>query len=579
MLKRFLSYYKPHKFLFCLDMLASLAVALVGVIYPIVTRTMLNDLIPNKKWMMIVLFGLLMLAIYVVRMLLNFFIQYKGHQMGIRMQAKMRSDLFAHLEKLPFSFFDANETGKIMSRMTSDLQEITELAHHGPENLIICSISIVVSFTYLAFIDWRLSLIVFACVPLLLLVSMTTRQKMRKAFQRRREAMAIINGALQSSIAGIRVTKAFTNADMEQDKFEEGNTEFIQSSMDSYHAMATFHSSTSFITDVFNVVLIIAGGIFLFNGDINAGDYTAFIVSVSLFLNPVNTLIRFMEQFQNGAAGFERFVSIMDTKPEEDAHDATDAGVLSGKIEFKGVVSGYDDGPDVLHGIDLTVEKGQTFALVGPSGGGKTTICHLIPNFYNIREGSILLDGKDLNSLTRESVRKNVGIVQQDVYLFNASIRDNILYGKPDATEEEVLEAAKRANIHEFVSGLENGYDTVIGERGVRLSGGQKQRLCIARVFLKNPPILILDEATSALDNTTEILIQRALDELCKGRTTLVVAHRLSTIKNADEIAVISGGKITEQGTHETLLELGGTYKRLYEQQFRDDVDVIAEEF
>lgn len=579
MLKRFLSYYKPHKLLFCLDMLASLAVALVGVIYPMVTRTMLNDLIPNKKWMMIVIFGLLMLAIYVIRMLLNFFIQYKGHQMGIRMQAQMRSDLFAHLEKLPFSFFDANETGKIMSRMTSDLQEITELAHHGPENLIICSISIVVSFTYLAFIDWRLSLIVFACVPLLILVSMITRQKMRKAFQRRREAMAIINGALQSSIAGIRVTKAFTNADMEQEKFEEGNTEFIESSMDSYHAMATFHSSTSFITDVFNVVLIIAGGIFLFNGDINAGDYTAFIVSVSLFLNPVNTLIRFMEQFQNGAAGFERFIAILDTKPEEDAADAVDAGVLSGKIEFKGIVSGYDEGPNVLHGIDLTVEKGQTFALVGPSGGGKTTLCHLIPNFYGIREGSILLDGKDLNSLTRESVRKNIGIVQQDVYLFNASIRDNILYGKPDATEEEVLEAAKRANIHEFVSGLENGYDTVIGERGVRLSGGQKQRLCIARVFLKNPPILILDEATSALDNTTEILIQRALDELCKGRTTLVVAHRLSTIKNADEIAVISGGKITEQGTHEKLLEIGGTYKRLYEQQFRDDVDAIAEEF
>lgn len=579
MLKRFLSYYKPHKLLFCLDMLASLAVALVGVIYPVVTRTMLNDFIPNKKWMMIVLFGLLMLVIYVVRMLLNFFIQYKGHQMGIRMQAQMRSDLFAHLEKLPFSFFDANETGKIMSRMTSDLQEITELAHHGPENLIICSISIVVSFTYLAFIDWRLSLIVFACVPLLILVSMTTRQKMRKAFQRRREAMAIINGALQSSIAGIRVTKAFTNADMEQEKFEEGNTEFIQSSMNSYHAMATFHSSTSFITDVFNVVLIIAGGIFLFNGDINAGDYTAFIVSVSLFLNPVNTLIRFMEQFQNGAAGFERFIAILDTKPEEDAPDATDAGVLSGKIEFKGVVSAYDEGRDVLHGIDLTVEQGQTFALVGPSGGGKTTICHLIPNFYSIREGSILLDGKDLNSLTRESVRKNIGIVQQDVYLFNASIRDNILYGRPDATEEEVLEAAKRANIHEFVSGLEHGYDTVIGERGVRLSGGQKQRLCIARVFLKNPPILILDEATSALDNTTEILIQRALDELCKGRTTLVVAHRLSTIKNADEIAVISGGRITEQGTHEALLELGGTYKRLYEQQFRDDVEAVAEEF
>ena len=579
MLKRFLSYYKPHKLLFCLDMLASLAVALVGVVYPIVTRSMLNDLIPEKKWVQIILFGLLLLGLYFVRMLLNFFIQYKGHQMGIKMQAQMRTDLFKHLEKLPFSFFDANETGKIMSRMTNDLQEITELAHHGPENLIICSISIIISFTYLATIDWRLSLIVFACVPLLILVSATTRRKMRDAFQRRREAMATINGALQSSIAGIRVTKAFTNADMEQEKFEKGNHEFIDSSMDSYHAMATFHSSTSFITDVFNVVILIAGGIFLYAGEINFADYSAFIVSISLFLNPVNTLIRFMEQYQNGVAGFERFIAIMDTKPEEDAENAVDAGVLDGKIEFKGVISGYDDGPDVLHGIDLTVEKGKTFALVGPSGGGKTTICHLIPNFYDIREGSILLDGMDLSTLTRESVRKNVGIVQQDVYLFNASIRDNILYGKPDATEEEVLEAAKRANIHEFVCSLEHGYDTVIGERGVRLSGGQKQRLCIARVFLKNPPILILDEATSALDNTTEILIQRALDELCKGRTTLVVAHRLSTIKNADEIAVISGGKITEQGTHDKLLELGGTYKRLYEQQFRDDVEIIAEEY
>lgn len=579
MLKRFLSYYKPHKVLFCLDMLASLAVAMIGVVYPMVTRTMLNDLIPEKKWLLIVVFGLMLLGLYFVRMMLNFFIQYKGHQMGIRMQAQMRSDLFAHLEKLPFSFFDANETGKIMSRMTNDLQEITELAHHGPENLIICSISIVVSFTYLSFINWKLALIVFACVPLLILVSAFTRQKMRKAFQRRREAMATINGALQSSIAGIRVTKAFTNADMEQEKFEHGNTEFIESSMDSYHAMATFHSSTSFITDVFNVVILIAGGIFLYSGEINFADYSAFIVSIGLFLNPVNTLIRFMEQYQNGVAGFERFIAILDTKPEENAPDAMNAGTLNGKIEFKGVISGYDEGPDVLHGIDLTVEKGKTFALVGPSGGGKTTICHLIPNFYPIREGEILLDGQNLSSLTRESVRKNIGIVQQDVYLFNASIRDNILYGNPNATEEEVLEAAKRANIHEFVSGLENGYDTVIGERGVRLSGGQKQRLCIARVFLKNPPILILDEATSALDNTTEILIQRALDELCKGRTTLVVAHRLSTIKNADEIAVISGGKITEQGTHESLLKLGGMYKRLYEQQFRDDVDVIAEEF
>jgi len=578
MIKKFLSYYKPHKKLFCLDMLASLLVALVGVVYPIVTRSMLNDLIPNKKWQLIVLFGLLLLGLYFVRMALNFFIQYQGHMMGVQMQAKMRSDLFAHLEKLPFSYFDSNETGKIMSRLTNDLQEITELAHHGPENLIICSISIIISFTYLATIDWRLSLIVFACVPLLILVSAFTRNKMSAAFKRRREAMAKINGAVQSSIAGIRVTKAFTNAEKEQEKFEEGNEDFIDSSRDSYRAMATFHSSTSFITDVFNVVILISGGIFLYAGEINFADYSAFIVSISLFLNPVNTLIRFMEQFQNGVAGFERFIAILETEPEADASEAADAGVLSGKIEFRGIVSAYNEDDNVLHGVDLTIDAGKTFALVGPSGGGKTTICHLIPGFYPVREGEILLDGKPLDSFTKESVRKNIGIVQQDVYLFNASIRENILYGKLDATDEEVVLAAKRANIHDYITSLPDGYDTVIGERGVRLSGGQKQRLCIARVFLKNPPILILDEATSALDNTTEILIQRALDELCRGRTTLVVAHRLSTIKNADEIAVISGGKIVEQGTHDQLLLEGGMYKKLYEQQFRDDVEIIAEE-
>ncbi len=578
MLKRFFSYYKPHKLLFALDMLASLLVALVGIVYPIVTRRMLNDLIPNRKWEMIVIAGIIVLSLYVVRMLLSYFIQYQGHIMGVKMQAKMRSDLFAHLEKLPFSYFDANETGKIMSRLTNDLQEITELAHHGPENVIICSISILVSFIYLSTIDWRLSLIIFVCVPLLLGVSFFTRSKMRSAFQRRREAMAKINGAVQSSIAGIRVTKAFTNAHKEQEKFEEGNKDFIESSRDSYKAMAVFHSSTSFITDVFNVVILIAGGIFLYAGEIEFADYSAFIVSINLFLSPVNTLIRFIEQFQNGVAGFERFVDVMDTKPEEDAEGAEDAGVLKGDIEFQNVSCAYEEGRDVLHNINLHIQAGKTFALVGPSGGGKTTICHLIPHFYPICQGEILLDGKPLSRLTRESVRRNIGIVQQDVYLFNASVKENIRYGKPEATDDEVLEASRRANIHQFIESLPEGYDTVIGERGVRLSGGQKQRLCIARVFLKNPPILILDEATSALDNTTEILIQRALDELCRGRTTLTVAHRLSTIKNADEIAVISQGKITEQGTHKELLALDGMYQTLYEQQFRNDGETIAEE-
>jgi len=575
MLKRFFEYYKPHRTLFLLDMLASLTVALIGVVYPMVTRSMLNDLIPNRKWELIITFGLALLLLYLIRMALNYFIQYKGHVMGVRMQAQMRSDLFSHLEKLPFSYFDANETGKIMSRLTNDLRDVSELAHHGPENVIICSISILVSFTYLATIDWRLSLIVFACVPILILVSALTRSKMRKAFQENREAMAKINGSLQSSIAGIRVTKAFTNATKEQEKFEEGNSDFVNSSKDAYRSMASFHSSTSFVTDIFNVVILIAGGIFLYSGEIDFPDYSAFIVSIGLFLNPVNTLIRFMEQFQNGVAGFERFLAVLDTEPESDATNAKDAGVLKGNIEFRSVVSAYEEGRDVLHGIDLTIEQGKTYALVGPSGGGKTTICHLIPNFYPIREGQILLDGMDLATLTRESVRRNIGIVQQDVYLFNASVYENILYGDLTATREQVMEAARRANIHEFIESLPEGYDTVIGERGVRLSGGQKQRLCIARVFLKNPPILILDEATSALDNTTEILIQQALDELCVGRTTLVVAHRLSTIKNADQIAVIAGGKIIEKGNHDALIQEDGIYRKLYLQQFRDSEEKL----
>lgn len=569
MIKRFLKYYKPHKKLFIMDMGASLLVSLIAILYPMITRLMLNDLIPNKRYRDIVVFGIGLLLLYLIRMGLNFFIQYQGHIMGIRMQAQMRSDLFSHLQKLPFSFYDNNETGKIMSRMTSDLFEVSELAHHGPETVIISSISVVISFWYLASISLPLTLIVFACVPLLVLVSVTLRKRMRDAFKKSRQAVATINAALESSISGIRVTKAFTNAKKETEKFESGNKDFKEASRDAYKNMGMFHSSTTFITDVFNVVILIAGGLFLYGGKINFADYSAFIVSINLFLAPINTLIRFMEQFQNGFAGFERFLEVMDTEPELDLSHAKNVERLEGHIEFKDVTYGYDGDRDVLKGISLDIEKGKTFALVGPSGGGKTTICHLIPKFYGIEKGSILIDGKDINTITMESLRRNIGIVQQDVYLFNASIRDNILYGRPEASEEEVIEAAKRANIHDYITSLENGYDTVIGERGVRLSGGQKQRLCIARVFLKNPPILILDEATSALDNTTEILIQQALDELCHGRTTLVVAHRLSTVKNADEIAVIANGEITEQGHHDDLLQLGGTYKELYSLQFR----------
>ncbi|MBQ7866544.1 MAG: ABC transporter ATP-binding protein [Clostridia bacterium] len=569
LLKRFLAYYKPHKTVFTMDMAASLLVSIIGIAYPIVTRTMLNDLIPNRNYRMVVIFGLTLLCLYFCKMMLNFFIQYYGHIMGVRMQAQMRSDMFNHLEKLPYSFYDNNETGRLMSRLTNDLMDISELAHHGPENIIISSISIVTSFVYLSTINLPLTLIIFACIPFLIVISMTLRKKMRQAFMDSRKSIAKINASLESSISGIRVTKAFTNADKEREKFEEGNTAFVNARRAAYKAMGQFHSGNTFVTDIFNVVVLIAGGLFLYNGTIRFGDYSAFIVSVNMFIAPVMTLIGFMEQYQNGVTGFERFLEVMDAEPEHDAEGAHDVDRLDGRIEFRNVTYSYDESKGVLDNVSLTIEKGKKFALVGPSGGGKTTLCHLIPHFYDVTDGQIFIDGQELHTLTLKSLRRNIGIVQQDIYLFNASMRDNILYGRLDATDEEVIEAAKRANIHDYIMSLPEGYDTQIGERGVRLSGGQKQRLSIARVFLKNPPILILDEATSALDNTTEILIQQALDDLCHGRTTLVVAHRLSTIKNADEIAVVAEGKITEQGTHDELIALGGTYKELYDMQYR----------
>ena len=578
MLKRFLSYYKPHKLIFTLDMLASLLVALIGIGYPILTRTMLNDLIPNRNYRMIAICGVGLLLIYVVRMLLNYFIQYYGHVMGVRMQAQMRSDMFKHLEKLPYSFYDNHETGKIMSRMTNDLMDISELAHHGPENVLISLISVVTSFIFLFSIHPYLTLIVFACVPFLVLVAMLMRKKMTAAFMASRVSVAQINASLESSISGIRVTKAFTNAQKEEEKFEQGNESFVSARRSAYRAMGQFHSATTFITDVFNVVVLIAGGLFLYDGQILIGDYSSFVASVGLFISPIMTMINFMELYQNGATGFSRFVEILDAEPETDVPGALEVGRLQGHIELRDVTYAYETVSDdattapekhVLENVSLNIEKGKTYALVGPSGGGKTTICHLIPRFYPLEQGSISIDGVDIRDMSMASLRRNIGIVQQDIYLFNASIRDNILYGRLDATQEEVEEAAKRANIHDYIMSLDEGYDTVIGERGVRLSGGQKQRLSIARVFLKNPPILILDEATSALDNTTEILIQQSLDELCRGRTTLVVAHRLSTIKNADRIAVIAQGQIVESGTHTEVIEKNGIYSDLYKLQFR----------
>lgn len=570
MLKRFVAYYKPHKWMFTLDMLASLLISVIGMVYPIVTNTMLNDLIPNRLYRQIIFAGVAVLILYVIRMLLRYFVQYYGHMIGTEMQKQMRTDLFTHLEKLPYSFFDDHETGSIMTRLTSDLFEVSELAHHGPENLFICAITILGSFAYLCTIDVWLTLIIFACVPILVAVSVATRRQMTAAFTDRRRSNAVINAAIESSITGIRVTKAYTNSEKELEKFEVGNEQFVEASRKSYKAMGIFHSSTSFVTDVFNVIILIAGGLFLYSGRINFAEYSTFIVSVNMFLTPVNTLISFVEQFQNGVTGFKRFLEIMDVPVEQEAPDSVELQSVQGNIRMQDVVFQYDGQHDILNHITLDIHKGDVLALVGPSGGGKTTICHLLPRFYPLAEGEITIDGQDISRVTLESLRKNIGIVQQDVFLFNGSIRDNILYGRLDATEEEMIEAARRANIHDYVMTLEKGYDTEIGERGVRLSGGQKQRLSIARVFLKDPAILILDEATSALDNTTEILIQQALDELCQGRTTIVVAHRLSTIKRANSIAVIDGGRITEQGTHEELMALGGMYQHLYSLQFRE---------
>lgn len=569
LLKKFISYYKPHKLIFALDMTASFLVAAIGMGYPVLTRMVLNDFVPNKNILWIILSGVILLAIYCVRMFLRWFIQYYGHVMGVRMQAQMRSDMFIKLQKLPYTYYDENETGKIMSRMTNDLFEVSELAHHGPENIFIASFTLLGALGYLMSINWILGLICFGMVPLLFVVSSIYRKKMKQAFTESRKAVAQINASLESSISGIRVTKAYTNEETEEEKFEQSNGEFFKARKIAYSAMSKYFASSQFITDVFNVVLLVGGAFFIYAGYIPLEDYSVFIISVNLFIGPVNQLIQFMESYQNASTGFKRFVEIL----EEDEEIDTGTHVLTnplGKISFENVDFHYKSSKGILNNISFDIEPGKRIALVGPTGGGKTTICHLIPRFYNITSGSIKIDDISIDEITLNSLRSNIGIVQQDVFLFNGSIKDNILYGNRNATNEEIIAASKKANIYDFIMSLEDGFDSQIGERGVKLSGGQKQRLSIARAFLKNPKILILDEATSALDNTTEMLIQASLNELCKGRTTIVVAHRLSTIKNVDEIFVVSNGDIIERGNHETLIKKDESiYKTLYELQFK----------
>ncbi len=567
MLKKFVSYYKPYRLEFGFNLFAALLISFLGLLYPILTRNMLNDYIPEMDLKLIIAGGLILLASYFIRMCLRFFVQYNGHMIGVKIQRDMRTEMFHKLQRMPYKYFDENETGVLLSKLVNDLDPIVEFAHHIPSDFFISIVMLVGSFIFLSSIDLSLTLIVFACIPILIFITVKTRKQLSSAFREARIGTAKINTAMESSVTGIRVTKAYTNADVEFSKFKSNIDYLVEARRKGFKALAIFLCSSSFVTDLFNVVLLMAGGYSLYQGHITFGDFSSFIISINLFIGPVNTLIRLVEQYQNGMAGFERFVQVLSEKEEIDSEDAITLSGVKGEIEFEDVTFSYDNIENAVENINFRIEAGKSIALVGESGGGKSTICSLLMRFYEIQSGKIKIDGNNIEEYTYQSLRDNIGIVQQDVFLFSGDIYENILYGKPSASYTEVVEAAKKANIHDFILSLREGYNTEIGERGIKLSGGQKQRLSLARMFLKNPRILILDEATSALDNTTENLIQKELDELCKNRTTIVVAHRLSTVKNVDQIIVI-GKKVLENGNHKDLILEKGIYNTLYEMQF-----------
>ena len=563
MIKKFISFYKPYRTIFTLDLIAAFIASACDLVYPMMTRELLNDSIPNRNIKMIGTFAAVLLIIFLVKAACAYFMQYWGHIIGVKMQGDMRRDVFKHLQRLPNSYFDNNKTGDIMSRIINDLMDISELAHHGPEDLFISIVMLLGSFIILCTINVPLTILIFAFIPFIVVFTIFERKKMNKSFMETKVETGKVNAALENSIAGIKISKAFVSHKSEEEKFEEGNRKFMKARGRAYKVMAEYFSGSGFGLDILNYVGLIGGGLFTFQGIIDIGDFMAYMLFIKMFTQPIKKLMDFMEQFQNGITGFQRYMEIMNHETEKDRENAIELKDVNGEIEFKNVDFSYE-GKNVLNNISIKINKGKMLALVGASGGGKTTFCNLIPRFYTIDNGDILIDGKSIYDVKLESLRANIGIVQQEVFLFTGTIKDNILYGKSNATEEELIEAAKMANIHEFIESLPEGYNTYIGERGVKLSGGQKQRISIARVFLKNPAILILDEATSALDNVTEKIIQDSLEKLCHGRTTIVVAHRLSTIKNADEIVVMGNAGIIEKGTHDELIESGGEYSRLH---------------